>query len=235
MKKLRHPCGYFITETGNFYSSLGKLLKPSVSKSTGYIMYSKGSAHRLIWETFKGPIPEGMVINHKNGIKTDIRLDNLEVTTPSENTLHAYQNGLAKGKSGEENSQAKLTNQDFDEICEKLMSGYSNYDISVEYGIHERYVSLIRHKRRWKSKFPDWYVVVESPINLPTDVRTIQQVIDLCFLTKISNAEIADWYGLNRSTVSRIRGRKTWTTFLDIYYKDCNDHRNHAEMRKGVE
>lgn len=235
MKKLKHPCGYLITECGDFYSSSGKLLKLTISKSTGYIMYSKGSAHRLIWETFKGPIPEGMVINHKNGIKTDIRLENLEVVTHSENTLHAYQNGFAKGKAGEENSGAKLTQENFEEICNKLMMGYSNYDISLEYGIHDRYVSLIRHKHRWKSKFPDWYIVTESPLFLPTDVQTIQEVIDLCFLTKISNKEIAQYYGLDRSTVSRIRNKKTWLTFLHLYYKDCNDHRNHVEIRKGVE
>jgi len=41
--------------------------------------------HRLIWEAFIGPIPEGMQINHINEDKTDNRLENLELVTPEEN------------------------------------------------------------------------------------------------------------------------------------------------------
>ena len=55
-----------------------------------------GMAHRMIWESVHGPIPDGMQINHKNGIKHDNRICNLEVVTPSENTKHAYATGLAR-------------------------------------------------------------------------------------------------------------------------------------------
>lgn len=41
--------------------------------------------HRLIWEAFNGPIPDGMQINHINEDKTDNRLENLELVTPKEN------------------------------------------------------------------------------------------------------------------------------------------------------
>lgn len=41
--------------------------------------------HRLIWEAFNGPIPEGMQVNHKNEIKTDNRLCNLEICTSKYN------------------------------------------------------------------------------------------------------------------------------------------------------
>lgn len=41
--------------------------------------------HRLVWETFNGPIPEGMEIDHINTIRDDNRLDNLRVVTPKEN------------------------------------------------------------------------------------------------------------------------------------------------------
>lgn len=34
--------------------------------------------HRHVWETAHGPIPRGIEIHHRNGVKTDNRLENLE-------------------------------------------------------------------------------------------------------------------------------------------------------------
>lgn len=41
--------------------------------------------HRLVWEAFNGPIPEGMEIDHINTIRDDNRLVNLRCVTPKEN------------------------------------------------------------------------------------------------------------------------------------------------------
>ena len=48
----------------------------------GYIQilvgkYHYALEHRLIWEKANGQIPEGFIIHHLNGIKTDNRLENL--------------------------------------------------------------------------------------------------------------------------------------------------------------
>lgn len=42
-------------------------------------------AHRLIWEVCNGPIPDGMHIDHINGIRSDNRIENLRVVLHSEN------------------------------------------------------------------------------------------------------------------------------------------------------
>lgn len=41
--------------------------------------------HRLVYETFNGTIPEGYDVNHINEVKTDNRLENLNLMTRREN------------------------------------------------------------------------------------------------------------------------------------------------------
>ena len=48
--------------------------------------------HRLVWEAFNGPIPKGFQINHLNEDKTDNRLCNLALVTPSENINYGTRN-----------------------------------------------------------------------------------------------------------------------------------------------
>tara|TARA_R110002126_G_scaffold175520_1_gene324183 strand:- start:24 stop:629 length:606 start_codon:yes stop_codon:yes gene_type:complete len=45
--------------------------------------------HRLVAKTFLGT-PKGKEVNHKNGIKNDNHLSNLEWLTRSENMIHSY-------------------------------------------------------------------------------------------------------------------------------------------------
>lgn len=52
--------------------------------------------HRIVALAFLRKENGKDFVNHKNGIKTDNRVENLEWVTKSENTLHSYRNGLQK-------------------------------------------------------------------------------------------------------------------------------------------
>lgn len=101
-------------ETEYLISSYGRLksikhgksiiLKPHINTRNGYVYYlvskngkSKNSrAHRLVALTFIPTNDTKLQVNHKDGNKTNNRVDNLEWCTQSENMIHAYKMGLEK-------------------------------------------------------------------------------------------------------------------------------------------
>ena len=51
------------------------------------------NSHRFIWECFHGLITDKRVVDHINNIKTDNRLDNLQLITQRENTIKDHKGG----------------------------------------------------------------------------------------------------------------------------------------------
>ncbi|MBU8716505.1 HNH endonuclease signature motif containing protein [Bacillus subtilis] len=151
---------WWITETGIIISK--KLKKPRKTFITphgyemiGYTHPKKGTqnflVHRLVAKYFIHEIPKGMFVNHKDGNKLNNHVRNLEIVTPKENTLHAMKIGLMSGQPGESNSMSKLTNMEATNLIYDLIAGMNNVEAGEKYSLHPRYVSLIRHKRRWKT------------------------------------------------------------------------------------
>jgi NUMOD4 motif/HNH endonuclease len=133
-----------------------RILKPAthtrgylyVNLTTGARNYKHCYVHRLVGIAFIGapPFPDAE-INHKNGIKTDNHIENLEWVTPLQNMTHAWENGLINNR-GENQTNHKLTDDIVRQI--KALKGQkSTYAIAKQFGTHQSSVHLIHKGKIW--------------------------------------------------------------------------------------
>lgn len=104
--------------------------------------------NRFVLMAFLGLPAPGQECNHKNGIKTDNRVENLEWLTKSENSLHACR-VLGKGR-GESNGRAKLINKDIP-IIRRLLAErkFLQTEIANLFGVSKATISDIKFGRHW--------------------------------------------------------------------------------------
>jgi hypothetical protein len=104
--------------------------------------------HRLVMEAFHGP--SELQVNHKNGIKTDNRLENLEYVTPAENIQHALENGLKVALRGSQKTSAKLNEREVRQIkILYMMGGYSHRSLADIFGVCHKGIWSILKGKKW--------------------------------------------------------------------------------------
>lgn len=108
---------------------------------------SQQSIHRLVAKAFIPNPLKRRYVNHKNGIKNDNRVSNLEWVTKSENALHAIANGLVTSFA-ETHPMAKLKNEDIPEIRKNPLSYIK---IGRIYGVSGTAIQHIKEGRTWQS------------------------------------------------------------------------------------
>lgn len=133
-----------------------KILKQNVS-NCGYKQvclskknkYKTYTIHKLVANNFLSNNDNKRTVNHINCIKTDNRLENLEWCTTSENTKHAYNNGLINVSKAENHVNSKLTNVQVLEI-RAIGRSLKQREIAEMYGVSQVIISNILNKISYK-------------------------------------------------------------------------------------
>ena len=101
--------------------------------------------HRLIAQSFIPNPKNKSDVNHINGNKLDNRVENLEWTTRSENTIHQWKTGLARTPI------YKLKPLDILKIKRLYKTGkYSQYKLGGMFGVSQPHIGDIILGQRWK-------------------------------------------------------------------------------------
>lgn len=107
--------------------------------------------HRLVAMAFHSNhkfLPE---VNHKNGVKSDNRQENLEWSTSSQNSRHAVSLGLKYGLKGEKNHHSKLTSDQARGVYDAVHKlGLSFAYVGTLFGISNVQASNIARGKQWR-------------------------------------------------------------------------------------
>ena len=137
-------------------SFYGKLLKQNTNRG-GYLRLNlthnnkrkRVLVHQLVATHFINNKLNKKTVNHKNGVKTDNRVENLEWLSFSDNISHAHKNGLMNYDC----HTLKLNKKQVLEIIKKYRNKIiTTYKLAIEYKVSQRTIMNVLHSKFGYSK-----------------------------------------------------------------------------------
>ena len=106
--------------------------------------------HRLVYLSFRGPIEDGLEVDHVNGDRNDNRLANLEAVPRLENMRRAHKMGLMNTANGSRQHRARFTESQVLQIRERVRSGERQVDLAKELGVTPTAINCIVKRHTWR-------------------------------------------------------------------------------------
>ena len=219
---INNSVNYWVTREGRVFRGNKELKKNkgTVGYVTVSIKYNDGTrkvrfVHRLVAEAFIENPENKPIVNHKNLIKTDNRVDNLEWVTAKENNQHAHDNGAFRTNGAHHHSI--FSDDVIHKICEMIQNGRRTVDIVNFMNVPKYLVFDIRTKRIW-NHISDDYVFVTPRVRRLSD-KTVEWVCKMIAegkapseITKLSDGKV------NRQMVNDIKSKKSYKDISDKYF-----------------
>lgn len=213
--------GNQVRDNGDVIGVKGFVLKPILGKHGYHVVSLKVSGkfhpyrvHRLVAQAFI-PNPENKPeVNHKNGDKTDNRVENLEWVTSQENQIHATT--VLKKCIGESHGMSAITEEVANEICKLFVIGHQNKRISEMLDVPVSIVSSIRNGMAWKNVSKQYNFQRKSrSLSIATVEWVCQMLSDGYTSVEIRDMSTND--KLTLQVIKAIKGRRNYRFISDNY------------------
>ena len=215
----------WINGRGKIHKHNGKWLKFNNKKGYNTCTLRKNNkakyytVHRLVAVIYLANPNNYPQINHKNGIKTDNRVENLEWCTASYNQLHNIHvlgnNQRVLNQSGEDNYMAKLNDSSILEIKEKYLKGFTRTQLAKNYNCSRTLISLIIDNKIWKHtiqiiKRKDDINYGENHPGAILNEDKVKQIRSLFKSGMFLQTQLAEMFNVSKYTIFDVVNRRSW-------------------------